>query len=232
MYTLSETNVTGYTAAAWNCTGTGVRPTGSTVTLDEGAVVSCAITNSDVAPTLALNKTVANNSGGDAVENDFVLSATPTTGAVITDAGGDVPATAAVANRVYTLAETNLDRVHGVGVDVHRGRRASDRQHRDARRGRDRQLHDHERDVAPTLALNKTVINSYGGNAVENDFVLSATRDRPDDDHRCRRRRRRDGRRLERRVHPERDARSPATPAARGPAPAPASIGPPPPRPR
>ena len=77
------------------------------MTLDEGAVGSCAITNTDVAPTLALNKTVVNNSGGNAVENDFVLSATPTTGA-ITDAGGDVPATTAVANRVYTLSETKL----------------------------------------------------------------------------------------------------------------------------
>ena len=84
----------------------GVHQTGETVTLDEGATGSCAITNSDVAPTLALNKTVVNNSGGNAVENDFVLSATPTTGPAITDAGGDVPATTAVANRVYTLTET------------------------------------------------------------------------------------------------------------------------------
>ena len=104
MYSLAETNLTGYTASAWTCTGAGVHQTGSTVTLDEGAAGSCAITNTDVAPTLELNKTVVNNSGGNAVENDFVLSATPTTGAVITDAGGDVPATDAVANRVYTLA--------------------------------------------------------------------------------------------------------------------------------
>ena len=111
VYTLSETTVTGYTGGAWNCTGTGIKAfdaAAKTVSLDEGAVVSCAITNTETAPTLALNKTVSSPYGGSAVENDFVLSATPTSGTTITDAGGDVPATTAQSNIVYTLSETTV----------------------------------------------------------------------------------------------------------------------------
>jgi hypothetical protein len=75
------------------------------VTLFEGAAVSCAVTNTDIAPTLALDKTVANPNGGSAGENDFVLAAT-SAGQTITDSGGDVGATAAVSNDGYTLSDT------------------------------------------------------------------------------------------------------------------------------
>jgi hypothetical protein len=107
-YTVNETQQTGYEFVS--ITGDAACPTalGGSITLGAGQSVSCTITNRDIAPTLALNKTVANNNGGGAVENDFVLSATPTTGTTITDAGGDVPATAAVSNMVYTLSETTV----------------------------------------------------------------------------------------------------------------------------
>ena len=111
VYTLSETTVSGYTGGAWSCTGTGIKAfdaVAKTVSLNSGAAVSCAITNTEVAPTLALNKTVVNNANGGKVENDFVLSATPTSGTTITDLGGDVPATTAQSNMVYTLSETTF----------------------------------------------------------------------------------------------------------------------------
>ena len=38
------------------------------MTLDEGAVGTCSITNTDVAPTLALVKKVDNSNGGAAVK--------------------------------------------------------------------------------------------------------------------------------------------------------------------
>src|SRR5207244_505918 len=107
-YTLSESSLTGYTGGAWSCTGTGVHWAAATptkVTLDEGATGTCSITNSDVAPTLALNKTVSNTHGGSAVEDNFKLTATPTSGTAITDAGGDVPASDAVSNMTYSLSE-------------------------------------------------------------------------------------------------------------------------------
>jgi hypothetical protein len=183
-YTLSEsTTVTGYTAGTWSCSDAATPDrfslVGSTVTLDEGAVVSCGITNTDVAPTLALNKTVVNNAGGNAVENDFVLSATPPVpGTAITDGGGDVPATTAQANVVYTLSETTVTGyTAGSWNCTGTGIKAFDATAKTVslNAGAIVSCSITNTDVAPTLALNKTVVNNAGGNAVENDFVLSAT---------------------------------------------------------
>ena len=181
VYTLSETSVTGYTPGTWSCSGSGIKAfdaTTKTVSLNEGAVVTCAITNSDVAPTLALDKTVSNSYGGDAVENDFVLSATPTSGTTITDAGGDVPATAAQSNMVYTLSETSVTGyTPGTWSCSGSGIKAFDATTKTVslNEGAVVTCAITNSDVAPTLALDKTVSNLYGGDAVENDFVLSAT---------------------------------------------------------
>jgi len=118
VYTLSESNVTGYTnGTTWTCTDAAspdrFSQTATTVTLFEGAAVSCNVTNTDVAPTLALDKTIDDDFGGGASEEDFVLSATPTIGSVITDLGGDVPATGAKSNMEYTLTETALPGYEG-----------------------------------------------------------------------------------------------------------------------
>ena len=104
-YTVNETQQTGYEFVS--ITGTGCPSAlGGSITLAQGQSVSCTITNRDIAPTLALNKTVSNDHGGTATDNDFVLSATPATGSVITVAtGGDVAATAGKSNVVYTLSE-------------------------------------------------------------------------------------------------------------------------------
>jgi hypothetical protein len=123
-YTVNETQQTGYEFVS--ITGDAACPSalGGSITLAQGQNVSCTITNRDIAPTLALNKTVSNTHGGTAVEDDFVLSATPTTGSVITDAGGDVPATAGLSNTVYTLSETSVTGYTGgtwvcTGTGVH-----------------------------------------------------------------------------------------------------------------
>jgi hypothetical protein len=63
-YTASEDVVTGYTAGAWggDCAADG------SITLSPGQDATCTITNSDIAPTLTLVKTVV---GGTAVVADF-----------------------------------------------------------------------------------------------------------------------------------------------------------------
>jgi hypothetical protein len=105
-YAINEAGLAGYTFVS--ITGTGCPSAlGGTVTVAAGQTVTCTITNQDVAPTLALDKTVSNAQGGGASEDDFVLSATAT-GSTITDAGGDVPATAGLSNHEYTLSETTL----------------------------------------------------------------------------------------------------------------------------
>jgi hypothetical protein len=181
-YTLSESGPAGYVASGdWSCTGTGVvwsSATPTKVTLNEGATGTCTIQNNDVAPTLALNKTVSNLHGGNAVETDFVLSATPTSGTTITNAGGDVSATAGKSGVVYTLSETGVTGYTGgtwscTGAGT--GWSSADATHVTLSPGGAVTCSITNTDVAPTLALNKTVSNLNGGSAVEDDFVLTAT---------------------------------------------------------
>jgi hypothetical protein len=148
------------------------------VTLDEGATGTCSITNSDVAPKLTLDKTVSNTHGGNAVADDFQLTAMPISGAAITDAGGDVGPADAVANMEYTLSETSLAGYTGgtwscTGTGVHWAAATPTKVTLDE--GAAGTCSITNSDVAPTLALDKTVSNTHGGNAVENDFVLTAT---------------------------------------------------------
>lgn len=74
-YTLSESNgPAGYTAKGWTCEGATV--SGSTLTLGLGQNAVCIVTNDDDSPYLKLVKIVVNDDGGQASENDWLLSAT------------------------------------------------------------------------------------------------------------------------------------------------------------
>jgi hypothetical protein len=172
-YTVNEDAFAGYAATySADCFN------GSTGTISVDQTKTCTITNNDVAPTLALNKTVSSPYGGNAVENDFVLSATPTTGTTITDAGGDVPATTAQSNMVYTLSETTVSGyTEGTWSCTGTGLKAFDATAKTVEldSGAAVTCAITNTEVAPTLALDKTVIDNAGGGAVENDFVLSAT---------------------------------------------------------
>ena len=68
-YLLGESGPTGYTDSGWIC-DSGYYFNGY-ITLDEGANVTCKITNDDIAPGLTVYKYVKNNNGGDAVVRDF-----------------------------------------------------------------------------------------------------------------------------------------------------------------
>ncbi len=54
--------------------------TNGNVTLNAGDVKACTITNNDNAPSLTLNKVVANDNGGSAIESAWTLSASGPTG--------------------------------------------------------------------------------------------------------------------------------------------------------
>ena len=62
-YTLTETGPTGFTPGAWDCPG-GVLTNGNIVTVPNGGVVICKITNTAVSPTLTLKKTVDDGTTG------------------------------------------------------------------------------------------------------------------------------------------------------------------------
>lgn len=72
-YVLSESGGSpGYSASDWTCNSDS--QDGNTITLALGENVTCTITNSDIAPTITLNKIVDNTNGGTASPTDFTLT--------------------------------------------------------------------------------------------------------------------------------------------------------------
>ena len=101
-YTLRESDVAGYTEGTWSCT-TGGTVTDNTisagsVTLAQGADVTCTITNNDAPAQLTLVKRVVNDNGGTKVVGDFGL---------LTSAGTVTPFSAGVADGANTLKYTS-----------------------------------------------------------------------------------------------------------------------------
>ncbi|UUI72676.1 VWA domain-containing protein [Cellulomonas xiejunii] len=108
-YALSESTVAGFGAGAWVCAtadGTAVGVADGVVTLDNGADVTCTITNTAQPSTLTLVKQVVNDAGGTATVADWTLTATgPTAG--LSGVTGDAAVTdATVAIGSYTLSES------------------------------------------------------------------------------------------------------------------------------
>jgi hypothetical protein len=77
-YTLVESNVSGYSEGSWACTGAAgaVIPTfgAGSVTIADGEVVVCTITNNDDAGSLQIVKRVVNDNGGTATVGAFGVS--------------------------------------------------------------------------------------------------------------------------------------------------------------
>jgi uncharacterized repeat protein (TIGR01451 family) len=169
-YSLSETNVAGYTASAWTCTAGTL--TGSSLVLASGQNATCTINNNDVAPRLTLVKTVTNDNGGTATPTSVTLSASgPTTISGVS--GAPAVTNAAVNAGTYTLAETALANytpgawsctsgtLTGSSLVLTVGQTATCTINND--------------DIAPRLTLVKTVTNDNGGTATTANFTLSAT---------------------------------------------------------
>ncbi|MGV1027457.1 MAG: VWA domain-containing protein, partial [Dermatophilaceae bacterium] len=81
-YVLSESALPGYAAGSWSCTGGTL--SGTTVTVSNGAAVTCTIVNDDQPAHLTLVKNVINDNGGTATPGQWTLSAngpTPISGA-------------------------------------------------------------------------------------------------------------------------------------------------------
>ena len=78
--------------------------TGAVVTIPSGGNVTCTITNTAIAPTLTLVKTVTNDNGGTAIATDWTLAAdgpSPVSGTT----GAPAVTDAAVAIGTYALDE-------------------------------------------------------------------------------------------------------------------------------
>jgi uncharacterized repeat protein (TIGR01451 family) len=111
-YDLSENDVDGYSEGTWDCGDSQGVGQSTTVNLDLDEDIVCTIINDDVAPVLTLRKTVVSENE-DHDSADWTLTATPTTGGVISGNGEDgVENEQTVAGVNYTLTEsTELDQI-------------------------------------------------------------------------------------------------------------------------
>lgn len=101
-FALSETSPAGYTASSWVCVGGS--QVGSNITLLNNEEATCTIMNDDIVPSLTLNKTVVNDSGGTALASGWILTAAGPTG--FSGAGPTVSNGASFDTGTYDLSET------------------------------------------------------------------------------------------------------------------------------
>ena len=181
---VSELDRPGYTEGTWSCvdantltTGlpTAGVATGTTLELEPGSAVTCSITNADIAPTLALTKTLINDDGGSLTIADFDISidGTEVTSGVanIVSANTDI-----VISELdipgYTEGTWACTDANGLTTGLPAGGAAT---------GTTLQLEEGSAvvceiindDIAPTLTLAKSVINDDGGALTVADFDIS-----------------------------------------------------------
>ena len=153
-YTASETVMTGYTAGDWggDCAADG------TITLAPGEDATCTITNDDQPATLKLVKTVVNDNGGTATEDDFQgkIDGADVDWDVATEVTPGNHTASEVGVAGYTAGDWGGDCAANGTVSIALG------QHKTCTITNN--------DQPAKLTLVKTVINDNGGLATEGDF--------------------------------------------------------------
>lgn len=165
MYDVVEPAVDGYETTYDNC---------EDIDIPNGGSATCTITNDDIAPVLHLRKEVINDNGGTAVETDWTLTADGSE----TDLSGQSPvdSDSEFMAGTYTLGEEDGPQgysasqyvcvknddsgVPGNSITLGIGDEATCTITND--------------DQAPSLTLQKTVINNHGGTAVASAWNLNA----------------------------------------------------------
>jgi len=181
---ISELDLDGYTEGTWACTdSTGLTTTlptagaaaGETINLAEGAIVTCEITNDDIAPVLTLAKTVINDDGGLLAIDDFDISIDTV----------EVPsgvANTVSANTDITLTELDLPGytegtwactdANGLTTVLPSAGLATNATV-NLLPGSDVTCAISNDDIGPTLTLTKTLVNDNGGDLTIADFDVS-----------------------------------------------------------
>jgi uncharacterized repeat protein (TIGR01451 family) len=163
-YTISETNQTGYHQDSIVCKNTAENSTlTNPFTLASSENVSCTITNSDIVPTLTLVKTVTNDNGGTKQASDFQ----PKVDGSNVSWATSIPLSAGA----HTASEVNLP---GYLAGSWGGDCAADGTIT-LSLGQNATCTITNNDIAPSLTLNKEVINTHGGTAGADDWTLTAT---------------------------------------------------------
>ncbi len=175
-YTLSETNLPGYTASDFSCTvNGGAAASGNALTLANGDSAVCTVTNTVQPARLTLAKTVVNSHGGTATPANFTLTADgPATISGVT--GAPAVTNAAVPAGSYTLREANLPGYTGADYScVVNGGAAVSGNTLNLANGDSAVCTIENRDNPASLTLAKVLNNTNGGIATPTDFTLTAT---------------------------------------------------------
>ena len=177
-YSLSESNVDGYSEGDWSCSGGTLTDssfdTGS-LTLAFGEQVTCTIVNDDIAPQLTLAASITNNDGGALVSADFDPSINST----------EVPSGVAqtvLANTAIAIEEADIpgymegswDCIDVTGLSSGLpGSGAAGGTSVTLAPGANVTCSIVNDDIAPTLTLVKEVVNDDGGNLAVGDFAIA-----------------------------------------------------------
>ncbi len=185
--TISELDLPGYTEGTWACTdstslttglpGAGLA-TGTSVTLAPGAIVDCAITNDDIAPTLKLTKLLTNDDGGQKTIADFNLSIDGvgvTSGTSYTQlANADIEISEDILPG-YTAGTWECTDLMSLspGFPITGGTATGETFQ--LKQGSVVECTIINNDIAPTLTLVKNLVNNNGGDKAIEDFDISIT---------------------------------------------------------
>jgi uncharacterized repeat protein (TIGR01451 family) len=170
-YSLSESNVAGYTAGSWNCDGGSL--SNGAVTLGLNQNVTCSITNNDNPPSLTLIKQVTNDNGGTALPSAWTLTATGPSG--FSGSGPSVSNGASFDAGTYNLSESGGPTDYTAGDWVCVGVTQDDGDTVTLGLGESATCTITNNDNEPQLHLRKTVTNDNGGTATATDWTLTAT---------------------------------------------------------
>ncbi len=172
-YTLSESGgSTGYTQTDLSCSGAADTDLSDGLTIGFAEDVTCSFTNEDDAPSLTLEKTVVNDSGGAAIASDWTLTATGPTG--FSGAGPSVGNGVSFDAGVYNLSESG-PAGYSASAWVCVGGTQNDNDTITLGLGQSATCTITNNDATAFLTLRKVVINDDGATAVDTDWILSAS---------------------------------------------------------
>ena len=165
-YLVSETQQAGYTRViSGDCAADG------SITLEVGDNAACTITNSDIPPSLTLDKVVVNLDGGTAVKTDWTLSAAGPT--PISGAGGATSGPTFSAG-TYTLSESGGPAGYSAGPWICTGDVTNTGNSITLGLGQHASCTITNDDIPPQLTLVKDVINDNGRTDLAETWILSA----------------------------------------------------------
>ena len=179
-YNLSESGPTDYTASSWSCSKNGGAYAAATsITLGLGDTGVCKITNDDQAPSLTLNKIVVNDNGGSRAESEWTLTANGGTAGTLSGAGAagssDVVSGTGFKAGSYNLSESGpTDYTASSWSCSKNGGAYAAATSITLGLGDTGVCKITNDDQAPSLTLNKIVVNDNGGSRAESEWTLTA----------------------------------------------------------